>query len=363
MSKRSRHNLHYLRFVDSIDVDQFEAAINFVPFEHRKGEDVGHCPDVWGLHKHGDTSGKFAINREKKVYHCFVCGGGTLLSLAMEYFGMNEEDATHALYEFTREDMRTDSDLIEDLKAKLREDDQRKADKVPFFNERVLDQFDKAGADIFGYCTDKGIAPEIAWEFKVGYHKHYKKASPIRGGDKIDDDYYGPVIVFPHFWDEKLVGWQHRWLNYGKDTPKWLPKYTNTSDFPKSETLFNYDRARLDTRRGKAVIIVESVPTVLFLESFGYPAVSTFGSGITDGQIKYLSRLESGVIIAPDNDSAGHKFECNAVDALIDRIPLTILPPVDGQEGADLADLWGNKNPGEALEVALQSGHEPRRKR
>ena len=68
-------------FVDDIDIDAFEEQIGFDVLRTHRDEDIGQCPDYWGLHAHGDTTGKFAINREKKVYHCFVCGGGSLLSL------------------------------------------------------------------------------------------------------------------------------------------------------------------------------------------------------------------------------------------------------------------------------------------
>lgn len=344
----SKHKLEYKDFVDSLDIDAFEEEIDFSPLEHRNGEDIGYCPDIWGLHKHGDTTGKFAINRDKRVYHCFVCGGGTLLSLVMEKYKLDEESATEWLYQFAHGDTRSDTEFVEDFMKLLNEYKEKKGDQMPFFNERVLSQFesdiDTEDDEAFRlWCLDRGITLEVASDHRLGYNSYHKKIAPIRGGEKIDDDYFGPCVVFPHFWEGRLVGWQHRWLNHGKDTPKWLPKYTNTSDFPKTQTLYNYDQA-IKHPSGQTVV-VESVPTVLFLESMGINAVSTFGSSVIDAQMRLLRRFQEGVIIAPDNDQPGTKFAEGARSYLERYVEVTVLAPVDLAEGADLGDYMETEDP------------------
>lgn len=354
----SKHKLEYKDFVDAIDLDAFEEAIGFDPLEHRNGEDVGYCPDLGHLHKHGDTTGKFAINREKRVYHCFVCGGGTLLSLAMEFGHHDEETATEWLYQFAHGDTRTDTEFVDDFMKLLDDYREKKGDRMPYFNEYVLTQFSKEedteGLVAFdAFCAKRGIATSIAVDQGLRFSSYHKKVAPIRGGEKIDDDYYGPCIVFPHFWEGRLVGWQHRWLNHGVDTPKWLPKYTNTSDFPKAQTLYNYDRAIKST--AERVVVVESVPTVLFLESMGVTAVATFGSSAVDSQLRLLRRFE-GVAIAPDNDQPGEKFAKAARDYLERYVDVIVLDPVTLSEGADLGDYMSTKDPVGNLYDHLEAG-------
>ena len=336
----SRHKLEYRDFVDSIDLDAFEEAIEFDPLEHKNGEDIGYCPDLWGLHKHGDTTGKFAINREKRVYHCFICGGGTLLSLAMEYNQIDEETATEWIYTFAHGDTRTDAEFMDDFMKLLDVYQEKKGDRMPYFNEYVLSQF---SPDYHPWYAGRGISEEVQKEYRLGYGAEPKKVAPIRGGEKIDDDYFGPCVVFPHFWEGRLVGWQHRWLNHGVDTPKWLSKYTNTSDFPKGQTIYNYDRAIKQPQ--DRVVVVESVPTVLFLVSMGVAAVATFGSGVMESQLRLLRRFQGGVIIAPDNDAPGEKFAKDAATYLERYVDVSILPPVDLGEGADLGDYINTDDP------------------
>ena len=105
------HQLRYSDFENRIDIDAFEEAIGFEPIETRSGNDVGHCPDWQGLHSHGDTTGKFAIHRDKKVYNCWVCGGGSILSLAMEINDMDMQEATDWLFKFTETADQTSDDF------------------------------------------------------------------------------------------------------------------------------------------------------------------------------------------------------------------------------------------------------------
>ena len=77
------NRVKYSQFVDRLDVNALCEAIGFEPeYEDARGNLVGYC--IWPEnHSHGDTTGKFAIHPEKKVYNCYVCGGGSLLSLIM----------------------------------------------------------------------------------------------------------------------------------------------------------------------------------------------------------------------------------------------------------------------------------------
>ena len=241
---RKRHTLHYLNFVDDINIDAVEEALGFSVIDHHKGEDMGYCL-FSANHTHGDTTGKMAINREKKVYHCWVCGGGTLLSLAMEVMDMDEEEATEWLNQYAAGYERSDSDFIDGFYDLLDSYQDKQVDRMPFFNVRVLDRFHSDGPEeeLYEWANARGISDEVVQSHGLGYGEMIRKAAPMRDKEKIDDDYYGPCIVFPHWWEGRLVGWQHRWLNHGIDTPKWLPKYTNTSDFPKSQTTLQLRRS------------------------------------------------------------------------------------------------------------------------
>lgn len=316
-------------------MERFYEEIGYEPLSTtRSGDDVGHCPNPWGLHSHGDTTGKFAIHPEKRVYNCWVCGGGTLRDLAMGIRGCDDEEATDWLYQFAVDVEQDDESFLVELDDILRVVEREKV-VLPVFNSHVLDKWQGDWpVEMVEWLDAREIDVITADEFGMGYGNVTKRAPRKADGKAIDEDYTGPCIIFPHYWNGRLVGWQHRWLD--PERPKWLAKYTNTTEFPKSYTIFNFDRA---ARKPDPPVVVESGPTVVFLESQGVSGVGTFGSSVTDDQLRVLRRFQQGIILAPDNDGAGRKWLANLRRYLDRYIPVYELPPVDGPEGTDLGDL------------------------
>lgn len=329
----------YSEFASRIDIDAFETAIGFSPEREDNGNDIGFCPDPWNLHKHGDSTGKFAIHRDKRVYNCWVCGGGSLLSLTMAVMDLDEEDAIDFLYDLTAPAEQSNDEFMDEIEKILFVEKQEKP-TLPWFNEHVLDKWmtghNSEYVVLTDWCEERGISFEVAKEYKLGFDPNARRLSRSHG------EYEGPGIIFPHFWGGRLMGWQTRWLD--DDRPKWVPKYTNTHDFPRENSLFNYERVYLSP---DPIVVVESVPTVLFLESIEIPAVATFGSNVTPEQIRLLRKCQQGVIIAPDNDAPGMKWT-DFHPKKPDYIPLAaqlaryvsvkVAEKVPG-EGADLGDL------------------------
>lgn len=313
--------MKYSQFAHRVDIDALEAAIGFEPIDQVRGEDRGHCPLPWGLHKNGDTTGKFSINREKRCYNCFVCGGGNLLSLVMATEDLDPEAATKFLYGLTKAED-AGSEALDEIDRRYGGRSNRR--EVPYFNQRVLDKWDQPHR----WYDERGIHNNIRNFFGCGY-------DPEALRHKNGESYSGPAVVLPHFYEGKLVGWQNRWLD--PDRPKWVPKYTNTPDFPREWTLWGYD-ACIEGVEDQKPIIVESVPTALRLWSLGHPAIATFGSNMSENQMVLLRGFLQGVVLAPDNDAPGTKWLAQLTDYLGDYIPLSVVGPV-GEKGDDLGDI------------------------
>jgi hypothetical protein len=338
-------DLRYSEFAHDIDVDEFEQEIGFEVLEQARGFDIGICPDAWGLHKNGDSTGKFGIYRENRTFNCFVCGGGTLLSLAMAVKDYDEEAALDWLYQFAKPVDQDDESFLDEIEQILMVE-KRKQPVWPWFNENVLEKWRMWNVDgyLLGdpeaeeWCQERGICPSVAFEHKLGWDYQHTRKSRSKG------EYTGPAIILPHYWNERLVGWQVRWLD--DERPKWVPKYTNTHDFPKEETLYGYEAVYLSEQ---PIVVVESVPTKLFLESLGIPAVATFGSTLSQEQIRLLRKCQQGLVLARDNDPPGEKWvKDNRLDheplaAQLERfVPLQIALTIGPKDkGGDLGDLVG----------------------
>lgn len=322
--------LRYSDFIDRVDIDAFENAIGFVPMESRNGEDRGQCPDIWGLHKHGDTTGKFSINREKMVYNCWVCGGGSLLSLAMSLNDMQPEQAVDWLYQFAAEEEEGSNELEDQLDRIFQEQEYSDSDTMPYFNEKVLSRYDDAYDT---WYSERGITRETQESFDLRISREHQKRS------KTDEVYSGPAILIPHYWNGTLVGWQGKWIDPNR--PDWVKKYTNTPGFPKELTLFNYwSCAGEFAKTLPYVVVVESPITTLFLESCGIPSIATFGSSVNESQMDLLKIFEQGIVLAADNDGAGKVWKEKIVEYLDPYVPIYLTELV-GEEnsGDDLGDL------------------------
>jgi len=104
---------------------------------------------------------------------------------------------------------------------------------------------------------------------------------------------YGPYynrILFPVFWDDKLVGFNTRTLQ-----KNFSPKYLTNKNFPSSKVL--YPQANL--RMGRLVITEGVVPAIL------YQGVATFGKKLSEEQLKILMRswYTRQLVLAWDRDA------------------------------------------------------------
>lgn len=316
--------MKYAEFSKDIDVEALEEALGLEPISVKKDESQHYCPLPYGQHKNGDTTGKFFINRELKVYNCWVCGGGNLVSLVCEVKDMAPDEAIEFLWSFTRPQDQSAEDFKQDI-LNILADDEDGGEVLPHYSERVLHKYGQSHP----WFDERFVSDEVRDRYGVRFAEKAKRYGPDKSV------YEGPSIVLPHFWNQQLVGWQNRWLEEAR--PKWVPKYTNTPDLPKRTTLYGWDHVK--DEQELPVVVVESVPTVLFLASQGVPAVATFGASVSDEQVALLRRFQSGVIIAPDNDPAGANCAYEISTRLEKYVPVMQLPPVEGPEGSDLGDL------------------------
>jgi DNA primase len=323
--------LRYSDFGHRVDIDELVDALG-LDLREDGAELRGHCPLPYGAHKNGDTTGKFSINREKRIYGCWVCGGGNLLDLVMAMQDLDPEPATKWMYQFANHE-ETDEEFMDEL-DRLLSDPAEQVTPIPYFNERVLDRFDwlNQSAQAMGWATGRGISPEVAEVFKLRY-------SPAARRTLKEEVYEGPCIYLPHVWRRRLVGWQQRWLAPEDERPRWVPKYTNTPDFPKQTTLYGYDFALVNAQAFEdPVVVVESVPSALFLWSQDVPAICTFGSSVSDDQLRLLRKFPH-LIISRDNDPAGDKYVNQLVTYLDRYTRVQALPVVGDWPSADIGDL------------------------
>lgn len=294
------------------------------------GEMIHCCSLPW----HDEHNASASLNYQKLTYNCFGCqsSGGFLWYIAA-CRGESGEHAQRWLEDQTGTgaDEQPLSALLDYFEA-VYNPTRGRAAPIPKMARRMLDPW----LAIHPYLTDppewievdgkwkndggRGIPEETLMRFLVGYNEFRINL----GTEDVPRWITSPRIVIPHFWKDNLVGYQSRRL-FDDGTPK----YQSSGDFPKDQTVFNFNE------RADVCVIVESPMSVLSKAHLPTHIEATFGAGITDRQMRLLS-IHRKVVLFMDNDDAGWTGTDNLAEFLGDYSQVFV---VDSPWAADPADM------------------------
>jgi hypothetical protein len=323
----------YMRRINAQSVLDYYGAENCTETRNRDGtiEVVHSCllDRVEPHHSHGDQNPSASCNLEHKTYICYSYWGGSLLHLiarlerkdtvaqVIPLLGRFLDGATADAETFAAE---LDKLLTRNSPASLAD--------LPVYSDRLL----RPWSYIHPYLASRGITDDTASALQIGW-------------DTEDNR-----IIFPHFWDGKLVGWQKRSLPPGPDWPATAnqnPKYKNSPGFPKVETLYRYDPT------ADHLVVVESPMSVARAHSLGMTNVTaTFGAKISEHQIRLLRRTPR-ITVWMDPDPAGQVAERKLVSGLWQHVAVTVAHSDPGMDLADYPDVGAVRDVLERAEPAV----------
>lgn len=279
-------------------------------------------------HANGDAHASAWANIEKGLYVCSVYWSGDILRLIQKLEGVEDLDGlTPVIGHFLNGATKDTDSFRQEIEAAFAQ--QSYSVDIPSYSERVLDPWRVSHP----YMREvRGVSHEAQVLLGIGYD-----ASENR-------------IVFPHRWEERLVGWQKRAITASPDWPGTIPdwpKYRSSSGFPKSETFYAGGLAV----GADAIVVVESPMSVAKAYSLGYrlPTLATFGAKVSKTQIDLLKDFKC-VYVWFDEDPAGHAGERKLVDGLYRHTEVLVIPP---DEGRDLGDFDSADEVAEKVESAI----------
>lgn len=329
MSRRGLHGPSPLEYLS--DIDKKQMALDLLnefgaTVARESGDELIHsCVLPFGFHAHGDRNASASLNWRKLVYHCHVCGGGSLFWLISNCRGdtsfAQARQWTESKANFSTEE--SFANFTNYMNSLLDPAPDQPPPPIPHFNPAILQPWMK----VHYYMTDprpdgRGIPIENCIKHQIGWD-----------GDNR--------VIFPLFWKEKLVGWQTRRI-HDDGTSKCM----FSPDFPRSQTLYN---SEVEADR---LVIVESQMSVVakthMAPEFGF--VGTFGSEVTQKQMRLLAGLGKATLWF-DNDNAGWKATRNVGEYLINYVPVYVVEspwaedPGDGLDDDTVRDLIQHATP------------------
>ena len=239
-----------------------------------------YCP----FHSNRHTS-SFSVSREKGAFICFnpSCGeAGTLQELVKRVMNKNEYEAMRFISSKEAESLENFDELLSEA-----------MEEKPVFEEFSQDILDRLHADVSkdakDYLASRGINQESIDHFGLGYSSSMNM-----------------VITPVHSPDGMPIGLVGRSIE-GK-------AFKNSTNLPKSKTLFNIHRAK---KIGDHVIVVESNFDAIRVHQAGFPnVVATLGGFLSIEQQNILNRHFNKITIMTDADLAGRELGQSIVNKL-----------------------------------------------
>ena len=302
-------------------VDIVDVVSKYVSLTQRGKNYFGVCPF------HDDHSPSMSVSKDKQIYTCFSCGAtGNVFKFVMDYENISFIEAIKKIadigginvklddYHFSKKSVNNSLYDIYDLSLKFYQNNLKTKD----------------GEKARNYLYKRKITDDMIKYFEIGYSlkqrglltklllkKEFLENDIIKSGLVIKNEYglndiYCDRIMFPlHDLNGKVVGYSGR-VYEGTDSSKYINS-KETEIFKKGELLYNYYRAKDESRNVGQVIIMEGFMDVMRAYSIGVKnVVATMGTAVTKNQALLIKRMANEVILLFDGDRAGDKatFSC-----------------------------------------------------
>ncbi|MBO5712089.1 MAG: DNA primase, partial [Acholeplasmatales bacterium] len=279
---------------------------------------------------HNEDTPSFVVSPEKRIAHCFGCGGGGSPIKFLQ--DIEHIDFPTALSRLAKRNGVTISNFKEDKKTN---------NYAKFYammqtsSEFYIKNFEntKSGLEAREYLNKRGLDDETIKVFDIGLapsnsnslYNVLKDSSYLEldmmdlglvgSNDKGYYDLFIKRIMFPIKNENgNVIAFSGRIYN---STDPNSPKYVNTKEtfiFKKGSTLFNLNIAKGEIMKKKRVILHEGQMDVIASYRSGLKeAICTLGTALTLEQVKILKKYTNQAIICYDGEKAGINASLKAI--------------------------------------------------
>ena len=287
---------------------------------------IGLCPF------HSEKTPSFHVHDEKQFYHCFGCEKhGDIFSFTMEIDNLDFYSALKYLASLIG--------LTVNNKSHQNISFQNKYKTLELSSKFFIETLNnKKNKNVLDYLNKRGLNKEICQEFLIGYapSKNYDyqlidflKSKNINEEELIEIGLAKKKYnnLYGYFYDRimiPIVSTNGKIIAFGgRSTNSSEPKYLNSPEsdvFSKRNILFGAYNVKKRKQNIDNIILCEGYMDVIALFRFGYPAVATLGTAVSEKQIDLLTKLSKNIFIVFDGDQAGKNASIRLFDKLLPLI-------------------------------------------
>ena len=300
----------------------------YVKLEKQGKNYKGLCPF------HSEDTPSFVVSPDKKLAHCFGCGGGgNPVNFLMQIENIDFPTAIQRLAEFNGMEYQYKGRKKEEPNNNLKY--YKIMQVASDFYKKYMDSTEE-GKKAYDYLAKRGLDKNIVDTFQIGLSPdigntlyQVLKESDFLELDMADcsliekgkNDYYDLFsnrIMFPiRDIDGHVVAFSGRIYREEDLKNKNQAKYLNSREtkiFHKGEILFNLNLAKPFILKRKRVILHEGqMDVIASYRSKMEEAICTMGTALTDYHVKLLERMTNSVVICFDGDNAGIEASKKAI--------------------------------------------------
>ena len=287
---------------------------------------IGLCPF------HSEKTPSFHVHDEKQFYHCFGCEKhGDIFSFIMEFDNIDFYSALKYLASLIG--------LTVNNKSHQNISFQNKYKTLELSSKFFIETLNnKKNKNVLDYLNKRGLNKEICQEFLIGYapSKNYDyqlidflKSKNINEEELIEIGLAKKKYnnLYGYFYDRimiPIVSTNGKIIAFGgRSTNSSEPKYLNSPEsdvFSKRNILFGAYNVKKRKQNIDNIILCEGYMDVIALFRFGYPAVASLGTAVSEKQIDLLTKLSKNIFIVFDGDQAGKNASIRLFDKLLPLI-------------------------------------------
>lgn len=316
--------------------------------------------DMWACCPfHNEKTPSFHVEESKGRYHCFGCkASGDAFTFLVEKDGLSFPEAVERLAEeagvklpkASPEELRTFErnktlyDVLEEAKK--------------FFTDAL---WKPVGSKALEYIRHRGVTDETIRQFEIGFAPASKSALKdhlLKSGfseQLIDEagllvkaegmsvsiDRFRDRVIFP------IADARGKTIAFGGRamSSDALAKYLNSPETPifsKSNTLYNFHRARPKAFEVGQFVVVEGYLDVVLMAQAGMANVAApLGTALTEQQLALLWKVVPEPTICFDGDKAGAAATARATERA--------MPFITGSKSLKIAFLQGDEDPADMV--------------